>query len=561
MSRLSQVLWSNAEQLLSADVNRAYLLTSREVTNLLRELLRDGDGTARGGILGVYPTVSGVVATFTAAVSGGFSGFVLDDAGATGDVGSYRVVRGPTVTTTLTFAAPEASPRIDLVVVGHGTADSNPLVRNVLTDPVARTVVPLLVNKDRGPSSTLSVLKGTAAPSPVRPAVLTGSLALFEVFVPAAAADAVAFSYSRAAPVLASRPANELHGGREGVPLRCSRGTNDAGGISVPFVAGLQVPVVWIDGERLRRDGLATAVENDALGDPLAALNLPPLNGGAPALGAAAVFGRAAYLYAYGGRRNPHPRGFGLVLSTTAPRLDGTPSAALRVSPYGSGTTDVQAGAVFLAPVHVGNANGAGTFPDFGGGAVLQQSWTSDGVLFPYPIAVWDGAFGGGNFNNLGIPALVGGSVTTTLDLATGLFLPTYAGTTTEMVSALLLRVTATAITDAGNVPTGSAFVDVHRVGGVVGVGQLYAGGRRWELHGRQAFSAGSQSVWTVDGERWFERSALPQTAPAWAVEALVLMATGFGQVGGAIAGSWSSMVFEAGVIGYKLNISSRGRL
>ena len=174
MSQFSQVLWSAFEQVLSTDLIRQGTLGSKELSTVLREMLRDSVGAPRNGLLGVYPTITGSGANFTATVTGPIHGFVDQTSGATGDVAPYRVVRVAAASTVISFDTPSASDRIDIVAADHNTVDSNGQIRNILTDPVLRTVVPATSNKDRDPNSTLSIIKGTADASPSPPALPAG---------------------------------------------------------------------------------------------------------------------------------------------------------------------------------------------------------------------------------------------------------------------------------------------------------------------------------------------------------------------------------------------------
>ena len=541
---------------------------SREVTNLLRALL-GGAAAPRNGVLGDYPTITAIAGTFTATLNTtfgspvtGFHNAVSSDA----DQGSYRVLRGA-VPVTLAFAAPAASPRIDLVIMSHATVDSGSQVRNILVDPVARSVVPQLVPKTRDPVSTFSVVTGTAAAAPVAPTATAGTLALFRVFVPAGAADATTFQFARAAPVLLpAQSGGPVEHGPLITPvlstLRPAGAPLDRGSVIITRNATLGTPAFWIDGELVRNTGTGSAtVENDALSNPFDPANVPALNGGAPALGAAAVFGKAAYLYAYGGRQNPHPSGIGFVVSLTQPRADGTPTSAVRVSPFGSGTVDLQPGGsvVFLCPVHYGQGNGAGTLPDLGGSDFIQQSFSGDGVMFPYGIAAWSNA----GFTNLSVPALTGDAaeILTTLNLTTGDWRPRYTGGDPDLVTALLIQQRAQFNADAGNVPTLlRQFVDVRKPNtnvsqGVTIVTSAAAANRR-SYAGVQTFPtvAGETYRAVAYGQHWLEIAGLDTLV------ASVSAANAFAQVGGAGAGDWASITVALEVIGYKLAYMPRGR-
>jgi hypothetical protein len=329
---------------------------------------------------------------------------------------------------------------------------------------------------------------------------------------------------------------------------------------------GLQrYPAVWIDGELVRYSNTVSSppVENDAANNPTSAGNLPPLNGGTPTLQPfgtatdAAVFGRAAYLYAYGGRLNPHPNGLGFVLSTTRPRRDGKPSANLSVSPYGAGTISIMDGAVFICPVHVGNSNGAAGAPNTGVGAVLQHSWSTDVVQFSHPIALWQRSTAAppsntisviGAIANLNIPALPipAGTAGTTLNLTSfggGFWLPDYSGSQSSMVQALLVEVWATA-----EAATTSEPAENHRIA----LGKPDGGGlgimRETELWFHK--QANLPVSYGVCEQRWIEMNSLGR------YNFIADLALVYSPAGGIAA-----LNMQIGVVGYRVRQMARGRM
>uniref|UniRef100_A0A6H1Z931 Uncharacterized protein n=1 Tax=viral metagenome TaxID=1070528 RepID=A0A6H1Z931_9ZZZZ len=562
MSQFSQVLWAAFEQVLSTDLQRIGTLGSRELTELFRDIFKSRGNVAQHGIVGQYPAIAGVVATWTATVSGPIAGFMSDLTAATGDVSDYKVLRVASASTTITFDIPDAAGRIDLVVLNHNTVDSNVMVRNILTDPVARTVIPQNVAKDRDPVSTLSIVKGTAAASPQAPALAAGQMPLFAVYVPAAAVDAQDFSYSAASNVLTSSRSRGQEGMDSGGQIDTIRPVGapfELGGASPSAaIAGTSGwPAAWIDGDLVRSFVAAASVpENDALASPFA--TLPALNGGAPIVGTAAVFGKAAYLYAYGGRLVPAAGDLRFVVSLTKPLPDGRPSSALRVAPYGAGggTVDIQEGATFVAPVHYGNCDGAGGVPDLGGAGYVQQSWSGDSVHFPQPIAYWRGNPAGGGIQNLNTPALAGAllGVSTTLSLTLSDWLPEFSAGPT-MATSLLVGCVIVGELAAGQRPSigPATFVGPPNVSGTVTI----MGGPRKQWRAAlfiDVVTAATQAKYIANYERWVDVNNLSTlVAETYATNVIT-------QPHGGGAAVWTVLSFEIGILGYKMNRMPRGR-
>lgn len=202
-SPFSRVVFNAREELLTSDLNRTESLISRDLQDYIRD---SGRGVAAPGssglIFGDLNNIGGVIdgtclpptlassGTFDVVVGAG-QGF-LNDVGITGSDSSFQVLRWPQQT--LTFTTPDATnPRFDLIIAAPGTQSTDLEARNILLDPVARTVGQQSVPTTQNPLSVLSIVTGTPGATPSPPAVPFGSVALFEVLVGAAALSSVSF--------------------------------------------------------------------------------------------------------------------------------------------------------------------------------------------------------------------------------------------------------------------------------------------------------------------------------------------------------------------------------
>lgn len=361
---LSAENYSAREELLSSDLMRQQLLASREVQDMAGSSARSDD--ARDGsdpqngqgapISGadVLPKLTAIAASFNMTLA--FGQAFQYDSGVSGvaagaDDSPYKVHRWPSQT--VVFATPDGTnPRIDLVVAVVGPEAVDVQSRNVLTDPVLRTVAPAQVAKTNNPKSTISVVTGTPAASPTAPAVPAGALALFEVMVPAAAANSGAFRVCRR---LWRRPAyytSSAHGILYGaVPTWAGATGAAAAEAAAVGIAFLGINRVVIDGEVI-----SWSAGVDAVLSPSTILPLIVQDTGANPFGSAApaTNDKPYYLYACGGRNLPQGRSDGstnpgvlqpicVVESTVAPTKDGRPSSAI-TTPRGS----TQAGALYI---------------------------------------------------------------------------------------------------------------------------------------------------------------------------------------------------------------------
>lgn len=187
MSEPTRVLYNTLEQILSTDWNRSGRLAGKAVQDALIGLTNAVDNAAA--------PVSAVREGLNATVGAGLS--VDVSAGellrfdptilVTADDSRYRLaILTATSNEPLTVADP-GNPRIDVVSAVETTLDTDNQVRNVLTLPT-RVVTPTAVDKLRRGSITITVTDGVAGPTPAFPTPPAGDVALWYVYVPAAAA-------------------------------------------------------------------------------------------------------------------------------------------------------------------------------------------------------------------------------------------------------------------------------------------------------------------------------------------------------------------------------------
>lgn len=195
---------NSREQILSTDLNRSQKLASREAQNCLengaqRDQFTDIYGNPLVGVEGGpvdradrLGTIHGNVGSYDITVWDGqaFMQIPAPDA----DSSDYTVVRWPT--TTINTITPDAGTfRVDLIIATPAMSPADLQSRNILVDPVLRTVTPQNVYKTSNPLATLSVVPGTPGdPSP--PPVPSGSVALWEVVSYNTDADASTYRFT-----------------------------------------------------------------------------------------------------------------------------------------------------------------------------------------------------------------------------------------------------------------------------------------------------------------------------------------------------------------------------
>ncbi len=390
----SQEVLNAREEVVSADLMRVQNLISRDVQNSLGFSSGSidsanpptGDGlTVTNGtpISGADQAASlvGVAATFTMTLGPG-SGYAYLPAGLTADYSGYQTLRW--AQQTLTFTAPAGSDRIDTVVATPATVYTDASSRNILLDPGTRTVGAQSVFKTGNPVSTIAVVAGTPAGSPVPPAVPAGAVALFDVYVPSAATQATQFFVARRLWRRAPFPYSAMAGVLAGFLLKWDL-TADPSATSSTMTLASGYHRVAIDGEILDFNGSLDTTNGGIIVDSGAS----PFSGAAPANS-----DKPYYIYAVGGRNNPYSikngssfSPFVLVESMIPPNMQtGKPGGTMTTARFGL----VQNGATFVGVgfVHKNTTRRkplimAGDMVYAGGGGNFEQlSVTRTGASF-----------------------------------------------------------------------------------------------------------------------------------------------------------------------------------
>jgi hypothetical protein len=103
------------------------------------------------------------------------------------DESRYQLARLAATTNVPLTASDPGQPRIDLIHAAEADLDGDLQVRNFI-NVTTRVVTPTATNKLRSPSMSLTVATGVAGATPAFPALPAGRVALWYVYVPAAAA-------------------------------------------------------------------------------------------------------------------------------------------------------------------------------------------------------------------------------------------------------------------------------------------------------------------------------------------------------------------------------------
>jgi hypothetical protein len=336
----SRVNASAREQVLSTDLNRIGNLAGRELmdskllrstradfydpsTNAFNDFSAAAKATQATPLSGLTqpPSLDGIAHVFDMNIGAGEG--QLPATPASSDVSGYQLLRWDAQTLTWPGGgAPDATnPLICLIVATPADALSDLQSRNILLDPILRTVSPQNCYKTTNPLATLSVIAGAAAAAPVAPAVPAGALALFEVYVPPAVADSTSFLPVRRAWRQIEFPGTSQNGIVKGCEPYLQLGT--------PYLlcGATAVHRLVIDGE---------LISFQANGSPAAAADT--VNAPIAAVGS----DRPLYLYLCGGRNRPalnssfatpgwQPIPVHLVVSRTAPDPLGYPAADLGI--------------------------------------------------------------------------------------------------------------------------------------------------------------------------------------------------------------------------------------
>jgi hypothetical protein len=337
-SRMNQ---TNREQVLSSDLNRIGKLSAMEGQNAERNrqvradfyapastpAFDDFSAGAKGtnseviSRLNQAPSLQGTAGTFDMSLGAGEG--ELATLSVITDESPYQLVRWSAQALSWPVAGqPDAgNPRICLVTAMPGDNLSDLQSRNILTDPATRAVSPQNCYKTSSPLATISVVAGTAGANPLPPAVPSGALCLFEVWVPAGASDSTTFVPVRRCWRGIEFPGTSQHGIlKDCVPTMLSPST-----VGLP-IAG-RIHRLVIDGELLTFGGNSLLLRrNDTSHPPTTA----PANNDAP-----------FYLYLCGGRNQPAQDGtymatsrvpVMLIASATPPDAMGYPTATLSLA-------------------------------------------------------------------------------------------------------------------------------------------------------------------------------------------------------------------------------------
>ena len=358
----SLVIQNAREEFLSSDFTRAERLSQIQMLDAMRDQSRSDDAPLPDQDFGLTkgeraPWATGATLLHTITPAAAFTmdvgqGQALVEDGVTGsglnnEVSSYKVLRTPSVN--LIFAAPDAvNPRIDLVVLTDGTVNTDLQSRNILLDPVARTVAAQTVAKRQNPNGVVSLVTGIAAPSPTAPAVPAGTLALFEVLVPALALTSAEFSTSRRLHRRVEFPNSAAHGILQGCKMGSAPAIDPAFGLAQ--MRSDVVNKVIINGEVIAFHG-----GNSSGASPLP-MFYPDIGPNNPFTALAGTSDEPYYIYACGGLLLPQGR-FGsgstndpslepicLVESLVTPDPTGRPSALI----------NTPRGATLAAAVYIG---------------------------------------------------------------------------------------------------------------------------------------------------------------------------------------------------------------
>ena len=202
----STVIENADEQILSNDLNRMQAIASRDAQNVLMngstrdaftnqadgtplaEGTQDGSFVDRADRLG---TIQGNTGSFVVNMGDGqvFSYLPVG----LSDASDYQVVRWPAQT--IATITPDASQvRVDLIYATPAMVPTDLQSRNILVDPVARTVSPNNVNKTNNSLATIGVQTGVpgTASAPLAP---SGSVALWEVVNHHGDADSTSYRF------------------------------------------------------------------------------------------------------------------------------------------------------------------------------------------------------------------------------------------------------------------------------------------------------------------------------------------------------------------------------
>lgn len=308
------VLWQTLRQITLAELNRMGYLAGRAVQDLLLDIGAGLDSDSSGGTSFTRRGLdAGVPSGLQPRVLAG--SFVMYDASALTDTSSYRLGQLDADTLAPAVTPDGALPRIARISAAPLQVDGSSTVRNILRLP-SRVAEPISFNLARSPGADLVTTMGVAATNPVPPATPAGRVALWDVYVPAAA---VSLTQNQSIDLRAAlRPHGDVAAnGARGRGLVLARGT----GLLALQLSG---------GEAVVRG--AVREFNGAITRDGAAVDLTPP--GSPAFTAGQLW--YAYLVVSGGgtgvARGVASRAV-IALSQVAPSSTGVPSSPISYNP------------------------------------------------------------------------------------------------------------------------------------------------------------------------------------------------------------------------------------
>ena len=382
-SHLTSEKLNAREVVLSSDFNRLQALASREAQNLLADASADVGGAPITGFSGPC-SLTGIASSFQMALSAQQAlCYLPGDSSLTADDSAYEVARWGAQN--LTFSGPSGQPRIDLVVATPAMVDTDSQSRNILVDPIARTISPQNVFKTTNPQATVAVVAGTPGASPVPPAVPAGAVPLFEVYAIPTATDSTGFVVVPRMFRRAPFPWSTMNAVVDGFRLIWDLTADPPSTSSAMSVPLLSTNRVLIDGEVID----ATALGGPGVFQDAGTNN--PFNSAA-----SAGWHKPYYVYAVGGRHAPQAalNGLGLaspialIESLVAPRSDGHPSAVI-TGPRGA-TTQLGAVYVGLGFVYAGTTRRLA--------CIMDNEWTWFGGRIAGPIELLTHTHAGSTF-------------------------------------------------------------------------------------------------------------------------------------------------------------------
>lgn len=352
MSQPTIALFNSLEEILSTDLNRVGGLAGKAVMDSLLALIGGIDVTApvpsvvRRGLLA---TPGGGLSTNISA--GELMQFV---AGAVADQSLLKLGAILAQVNVVHAAADPVNPRIDRISVTINTLDTDLSSRLELVLP-ARTVQSVNVNKTRNPNLVFTVTTGTPGANPVAPATPAGSTALWDVYIPANAANTIDNNYMDLRKRFSSFALLTAHLVERGLLASTATGV---GLTSLTISAGR----AWANG------GLLEMTADQSLTQAQLSNN-----------GASAANSTEYHVYAIvKGSGDPVGKnitdGVVFVTSSVAPGIDGRPSSPVTYRPFfNGGLNNVLAtttNALYLGTVHT---DGTANYESGGAGIAISR--------------------------------------------------------------------------------------------------------------------------------------------------------------------------------------------